>query len=403
MSSRRFTLDDVAFLTSDRGQTALSRYADVDLSESNLLRLIPKMRPQFTPNESSALLETLQLRRKATAKFGADAALMLFTGSALEQASAPQVRRYRSQQLDPTTTLTDIGCGIGSDALRYAAAGITVTGVDVDPVRIAMAAFNAAQLEQQITFMIMDVTMALPPTGDHAFFDPARRDALGNRIFDVERYQPPLALLHRWQGRYRSVHVKLAPGVDRAQLAPYGGGVTFISVNGELKEAVLDTTQISPAVAVRLTDDAPPLMMQSPAVGMDAVELGNVKGWLHEPDAAILRAELVQPLAHRLNAHQLDSTIAYLITPTPPQHDVWWRWVRSWEILDWMPFNLKRLKAYIKQHRIGHVTVKKRGSPITPEALIGKLKLKGDVSRTLILTRLRTEPIVIICRDYQPE
>jgi hypothetical protein len=73
---------------------------------------------------------------------------------------------------------------------------------------------------------------------------------------------------------------------------------------------------------------------------------------------------------------------------------------RAWQLIDWMPFNLKRLRTYLREHNIGRVTIKKRGSPIAPEELTAKLNLKGDKSCTLVLTRCNGQPIVMICEDY---
>jgi hypothetical protein len=42
--------------------------------------------------------------------------------------------------------------------------------------------------------------------------------------------------------------------------------------------------------------------------------------------------------------------------------------------------------------------VKKRGSPLEPDQLIRQLRLKGDEQCILVLTHLRGEPIVIICK-----
>ena len=38
-----------------------------------------------------------------------------------------------------------------------------------------------------------------------------------------------------------------------------------------------------------------------------------------------------------------------------------------------MPFNVKKLRAYLREHGVGQVTVKKRGTAVTPETLIAKL------------------------------
>jgi hypothetical protein len=66
-----------------------------------------------------------------------------------------------------------------------------------------------------------------------------------------------------------------------------------------------------------------------------------------------------------------------------------------------MPFQLKRLRTYLRDHRIGQVTVKKRGVAITPEELINRLKLAGSESRTLVLTRCAGKPVVLVCSDFQ--
>jgi hypothetical protein len=68
-----------------------------------------------------------------------------------------------------------------------------------------------------------------------------------------------------------------------------------------------------------------------------------------------------------------------------------------------MPFNLKKLRAYLRERNVGAVTVKKRGTAVTPEVLIPQLKLKGDESRTLVLTRCRSKQVVIICQDFGNE
>ena len=43
-------------------------------------------------------------------------------------------------------TVVDLGCGIGGDLVAFARAGLTAAGVDLDPVRVAVAAANLAAL-----------------------------------------------------------------------------------------------------------------------------------------------------------------------------------------------------------------------------------------------------------------
>jgi hypothetical protein len=98
-------------------------------------------------------------------------------------------------------------------------------------------------------------------------------------------------------------------------------------------------------------------------------------------------------LGARIGAAQLDPDIAYLTaeeyTPTP--------FARAWRVEDWFPFGLKRLRVYLRGRGVGRVVVKKRGSPLQPQALIRDLRLQGDAERMIFLTHLRGHPIVVVC------
>lgn len=380
-------MNNLDFLTSSAGRALLDRLADEDLSDSNTLSLVTALRREYTPKQVSMALTQARLRRKAVDKFGDCAARMLFTEEALQQASDPLVRTYRAGMIDGDCVI-DAGCGIGADSLALAQAGKHVIGLDIDPERIAFARHNTAELHN-IRFEVADVREGLPTDCDTVFFDPARRDERGRRIHDVNAYIPPLSLIDTW--RKPRVAVKLSPGVDLNQLMPYGGAVEFISVNGDLKEAVLwRGFELDDMTATLLTETGTyHYRRKTPP----EVAITEPRGWLVEPDPALIRAGLVQDIAGDHNGTLLDATIAYFTT----DHEIDSVWVRCWQIHDWMPFHLKRLRAYLRERNVGHVTVKKRGSPLMPEALIGKLKLKGDESRILVLTRCMDQPIVLVC------
>jgi hypothetical protein len=114
--------------------------------------------------------------------------------------------------------------------------------------------------------------------------------------------------------------------------------------------------------------------------------------YIYEPDPSILRAGLVQALGAELEAAQLDPEIAYLTADTHVENP----FVRCWPVEDWMPFQLKRLRATLRDRNVGRVTVKKRGSPILPEELAQMLRLDGDEEKTLFLTQLEGSPVVVI-------
>ncbi|MFN8376886.1 MAG: class I SAM-dependent methyltransferase, partial [Anaerolineae bacterium] len=375
-----------------------------DISDTHKIRVLTALRKELSMTEAAAALETAILRKKAVDKFGIrDAPDMFFTRGALEQASDASIRNYRAVQLvleqsgEPQSIL-DVCCSIGSDALAFAQGSKNgVTGLDIDPVRVRIAQMNAAVLDvKNVEFRVADVREGIPDA-DFVFFDPARRTDEGKRVFNVERYEPPLSLISQWTHIPRMA-VKLAPGVDLEQIAPYGGSVEFISVDGDLKEAVLwrgfrwqgaRATLIRGGTAYHLQQH------ENAEAGLDAP-----RGWLCEPDPSVLRAGLVQGVAANLNGAMLDETIAYFTSAEKPTGE-WAVWVRAWKILDWMPFNLKKLVSYLRAEGVGQVTIKKRGVPMTPDELLPRMKLEGDLARTLVLTRYNGEAIVMICEDYQ--
>ncbi len=239
--------------------------------------------------------------------------------------------------------------------------------------------------------------LTLPPA-KAVFFDPARRASSGKRLHHIEAYQPPLSLIQEWE--HSLVAVKLSPGVDLDQLADHPGEIEFISVEGDLKEAILWRGEgFSGLRATRLTTTG---VLHYPNPNRDPLTpaaLSSPRGWLLEPDPAILRAGLVGGLAADLNGWQLDATIAYITTEERPASS----WVRAWRVREWLPFNMKKLKAYLREHGFGQVTIKKRGFPMTPEEVLAALKPRGENACTLVMTRWAGQPIVIVCDDFTPE
>lgn len=388
------THDSLSFLTSDVGARLLDDLATQDLDDRHTLALLTRLRKTYPAQHAAAALEMARLRRKGADKFGTDAARLFFTADALEQASDPLVRAYRARRA-PETVL-DVCCGIGADSLAFAARGAKVVGIDLDPLRVAVAQANADTLGLPARFQVGDARDPLPIQAALRFFDPARRDAQGRRLNHVEAYLPPLSTVRAWGDA--PIHVKLSPAVDLAQLEAYGGAVTFISAQGDLKEAMLTLHNDSRGLeAVLLTSDGTAHTWTHESIPQ-ARPTSAPRAWLIEPDPALLRAGLVQHAAQAFDAYQMDTTIAYLTGDTHPDSV----WARAWQIEAWMPFNLKALRAYLRARDVGTLTVKKRGSPLTPEQLTAQLRLKGNASRTVALTRHNGAPIVIICADYAP-
>jgi SAM-dependent methyltransferase len=376
-------------LLTENGQWALESAMAFEPREVDFLADFQMLAKRFPRELARAALETAILRREARVKFPR-AEVMYFTREALEQASSWLVAEYRSNRYQGFDHVLDLGCSIGGDTLPLSQIART-TGIDIDPLRLAMARENARALGLDAAFLQADLTdYALPPASG-AFFDPARR-VDHRRAFSIEDYTPPLSIIKKWLPDIPALGVKISPGVELNEVEGYDCEVEFISVGRALKEAVLwfgplksahRRATLLPGLHTLVADDIPQLPLSQP------------RAYLYEPDPAILRAGLVTVVGAQLDADQLDPQIAYLtsdsLTKTP--------FARVWVVEDWMPFQLKRLRAYLRERKVGRLTVKKRGSPLVPEALIRDLRLEGEEEKTVFLTQMEGKPIVIVADD----
>ena len=331
------------------------------------------------------------------AKFGDRALRMYFTPDALEQATRHRVATHRAARVaaaDPSSVV-DLGCGIGGDLVAFAEAGLTAAGVDLDPVRVAVAEANLAALGLAGAVAVADATEVDVSGFGVAFADPARRSGRG-RTFDVADWTPPWPFVESLlTGR---AVVKVAPGLPH-DLVPYGVEAEWVSDGGEVKEAALwspylATTRRRATVLARtglatLTEDDDPYDGQPrPVRGLGA--------YLYEPDGAVIRAGLVTAVAAGVNGGLVDEHIAYVTSDesfhTPFAH--------AYRVLETLPYREKQLRLALKQRGIGTLTIKKRGVDVVPDALRKRLALSGEDAATLVLTRVAGVGTALLVKPF---
>ena len=368
-------------LLSSAGQSLLAEISSRAGIESDLA-LGTRLRKTHDVELVAAAVTQNHLRGKARAKFGAAAARMYFTHDALEQATRAVVSDHRASRLSSSgvSAIVDLGCGIGGDLIAFARLGMRVRGVELDPVRAAIARANLAALGFSGAVSCEDVTEVVMTTDDAAFVDPARRDGKG-RIFDPANCAPPWDFVTSLLGG-RGV-AKTMPGIDH-KLIPTGVEAEWISVDGNLVEACLwggafasvrRRATVLPIGATLTSDDDESSFVDTPG------------DYLYEPDDAVIRSGLVTAVAAKVDGWLVDPKIAWVSSdahvPTP--------FARAFRVIDELPFREKPLKAALVARDIGTLTVKKRGVEVIPEVLIKKLKLKGTVTATVVMTRVRDE------------
>lgn len=387
------TLPTFEQLLMPAGQHALAAAQELDLAPTTLLHDIAALRKEFAPELVAAAVETVQLRRRARAKWSrADA--LYWEREALEQATGEVVARHRAQRYaEHSGPVFDLCCSIGGDLLALAAVQ-EVVGIDRDPLRLAIAQANAAVygVGERVSLRQGDVAAWEPPQGALLFFDPARR-AGGKRRWSPDDYEPPLRTIERWLPHVAGLGVKVAPGIEYNAL-PYPCEVEIVSVSGEVKEACLWFGALRHGTRCATILPAGVSLQDAPVPPVPAVVPLR---YLYEPDGAVIRAHLVEQLAHQLDAAKIDDTIAFLTSDTLTHTPL----ARAFVVLETLPFNLKRLRARLRELDVGQVVVKKRGSPLDPQQFAKQLRLGGTDTLTLVLTRVQGQPSVILCQPVR--
>ena len=120
--------------------------------------------------------------------------------------------------------------------------------------------------------------------------------------------------------------------------------------------------------------------------------------FIHEPDGAVIRARLIGQVARSLRAGMLAEKIAYLTgddAVTSP-------FVQSFRVREVLPADTKKLARALKERGIGILEIKKRGVDVDPAALRQSLKLKGEESATLIMTRVGGSRVAVLADRVPP-
>lgn len=382
-----FTGADIDFLTSDVGVAALCDVDERPLDSASMLSDISILRAAHG-DRTAALVETTRLRRKAATKIDG-AERWLLTDDAVQQATPTPVAVRRAQRLEGRD-VHDVTCSIGTELAALSTTARTVVGSDLDPVRTRMASHNVPG----VAVLRAD---ALTPTtrGTVVLADPGRR-AGGRRTHDPAALEPPLpSLLGAYAGR--DLVVKCAPGLDFDRLG-WDGEVEVVSLNGGVREACLWSTGLthdgvrrratvltSGGSSFEVTDAEP-----------DDIDAGPVGGWIVDPDGAVVRAGLVRHYGARYGLWQLDPRIAYLTGDSVPEG------VNGFRVLEQIKYSEKTLRQALASRRCGSAEILVRGVDVDPAVLRPKLKLRGDVALSVVITRVERSAFAFVCEARRP-
>lgn len=389
-------------------------YATVDT-----LKLSERLRSEgYEPAVVSSVLTQLKLRTTAETKFGPFVDQMIFTDAGLQQATALQVAAHHARRfaLAGVDEVIDLGAGLGADSLAIAGLDIAVTAVEIDETTAAATTINLmpfphAKVEvADATQWVLDNPVPQDSVRGY-WLDPARRKTSSQgttRIFDPESFAPPLSFVENLANIGYALGVKLGPALAH-EVIPDTAEAQWISLYGSVVEAVLwfnmaQRSDVRRAALVIHGSGASELTSstdfgQSPQVPVAGIE--GAAGYLYEPDGAVIRAGLVTDLmvehfmaddATNTSAGRLlDEHIAYFCSDTYRESP----FATGYRIIEVLPYKIKALRRYLKEHDVTRLDIKKRGVDVSPEELrrtlmqgLNTKKPAAGAHLTLVLTRV---------------
>ena len=177
---------------------------------------------------------------------------MLYTADGLEQASRLEVAATHAGRFYNASlaTVHDLGCGIGSDAVAMSALGVTVQGVDIDPVTAAVADINLRPWPDSRARVGLAEEFEAPrdPLRSRVgvWLDPARR-VPGRRPVATggssgssgsTRSARPGSSCSRWRPPVPATGAKLSPSMPHDAI-PLGTEAQWTSFAGEVLECAV--------------------------------------------------------------------------------------------------------------------------------------------------------------------
>jgi hypothetical protein len=365
-------------------------------AKADLLKLTTDLRKQgHEPQLVALCISQAKLRSRAVSKFGSDlAGTMLFTEEGLEQATRQQVSAWHAQKFvtHGIKSVTDLGCGIGGDALAFAQAGLEVTAIEKDELTAKIASHNLSNYPMA-TVSNADA-LDSEPESKSFWLDPARRKlssrAAGRVMLKPEDFSPNLNFAFDI-GAKHTAGIKLAGSLPH-ELIPEDCEANWVSHNNELVETVLwfgKLGQSGKRSAIILADT-----MTEYSGDLIQAPISDVGKYVYDPNPALVRSHLLGAFAIENGLWGIAPSIAYLSS----DNELGSPWLRGFEVMESLPLDVKRIAKRMSELDIGTLEIKKRGVDITPEQLRPKLKLKGKNAATLILTRVGDARKALVCQ-----
>jgi hypothetical protein len=344
------------------------------------LKLSAKLSKKYNQQERRALIHYIEILPKIRKKFCLQNVDLICDRLAFEQATARDISTYKARMWQSGAKIADLCCGMGGDSF-WLPSGIVASGADIAPERVLMFNENMERLKQPHRAVLQNALEV--KGGDFFCIDPARREGLNPNFESI------LELSKKFSGGM----VKLPPAFPENELTKESD-ILYLGDAKDCRECLMLTGALGKGIirAVAICEgewQCEKNELQN--INLDIKKLGN---FILEPVPVLVRSHLFLSEAKKRGFWQIDSTLAYLsCEELPPEH----KGFAAYKVIDQSSLSTNNVKAMLKKHGIGKITLKKRGVEVVPEAEIHRLSPKGEKEGVLFYTRVLGEKRAILC------
>lgn len=322
----------------------------------------------------------------------------------VEQATSLSVACFHASLLPRNCRLLDMTMGLGMDSATIAFQNnIETTAIERDERLCQFARANYRNLNN-FTIINADSVDWLRNTSltfDWIFIDPARRDNVGNRVYNIHDCTPDVAeILPLMLAHSSNILIKLSPMLDiAATIADLKrvANIYIVEEKGDVRELlvhinhdVIDDAESTNIIAVNESGRFVFNRMQE-ANATESYSEPIAGEYIYEPFPMIMKAGPFKLLCKRYNVGALHPnthlyTSNYIIDEFPG---------KKYKIENVVPYNSKYIKRLAKDYPEASVSV--RNFPLTASQLRAKLKVKeGDALKITGVTLKDGQRVLLI-------
>ncbi len=361
-----------------------------------------RLRQKFSDEIVRAALAVHDARVRAAGLLPAAERLWL-TRTGLEQSTAwlvahHKARRFSNAFLNSEPTVFDLCSGIGVDAAALANV-LPVIAVDADPAMCLRSEWNSEEWKttHPLVTQVSDVTTR-NWTGQLVHADPDRRAGRDRPVKRLEQYSPDL----QWMQNLIDVAIggalKLSPASNFMQKFP-GCEIELISLNGECREATVWFGCLSGTQSFRATVLPSGESIAGDPLSVSISQVAQCGEWIYDPDPAVVRSGMLEPVADQLGLSRLDSEEEYLTGETLVNSP----FVSGFRVEAVLSGNPKELRQWLRRDASRHYEIKCRRIPVDARVIQRQLPCGQADPRVILFARIDGRSRIVVARRMATE